>query len=86
MTALRTAGGGQVPDTLLDLFRVEFDRPGLELSPHTRPGDVAGWDSVRMVNLVFAVEEAFGIVFTSIEMEQIGCVADFIRHLPGRDA
>ena len=48
----------------------------VSLAPSTRPGDVPGWDSLANVNIVFAVEEDFGIRFTDHDLREIGTVGD----------
>jgi acyl carrier protein len=35
----------------------------IDLKPETRPSDVPGWDSLANINIVFGVEEEFGIRF-----------------------
>jgi acyl carrier protein len=50
------------------LFREVFHNEELTLCDDTTPADVAGWDSVAHINLVFSVEETFGVQFTGAEL------------------
>ena len=69
---------------LNSIFRDVFDDPGLDLRPETSPSEIADWDSVAQVKLVLAVEEAFGIRFTSEEVADLHCFGDFVRALEKR--
>lgn len=54
----------------------------LELSADTRPADVAGWDSLANVSIVFGLEEEFGISFGDDVLkgfETIGQLAGLIE-------
>lgn len=50
---------------------------GTRLTPDTRPSDVPGWDSLANVNIVFAVEEEFGVEFTEAELKSFGTIGEF---------
>lgn len=47
----------------------------------SRVADVAGWDSVAMVDVLFAVEETFGVEFTSLQMERADGVPSLLALL-----
>jgi acyl carrier protein len=68
----------QVRTKLTDVFRDIFDEDGLELSDSMTAADVEGWDSLSHVNLVVAVEKAFGTKFTTKEIGALANVGDFI--------
>jgi acyl carrier protein len=66
---------GDPRDELQELLREVLEQPDLEVHDELRPIDVAGWDSIAQVELVFAVEEHFGIAFPADEIlafEQVG--------------
>lgn len=46
-----------------EIFREELELDDLELTDETTAEDVEGWDSLSHVQLVAAMEEAFGIEF-----------------------
>lgn len=66
------------------VFREVFDQPGLEISPATTAQDVAGWDSLTHINLIVAVEKAFGVSFTTKEVRTLGQVGDLVRLIAAR--
>ena len=63
---------------LTAVFRETFADPSLVLRPDMTAKDVAGWDSLKMVIIIMAVEERFGIEMRTSEMEGLRCVGDFL--------
>lgn len=61
---------------LTALFREVFEDPALVLRPEMTANDVPGWDSGRMVEILMATEEAFGITFTTREVDALARVGD----------
>ncbi len=59
---------GEVFERLTGVFREVFEDDGLAVSPASSPRDIEGWDSLRHVSLVVAVENEFGITFRSSEV------------------
>jgi acyl carrier protein len=64
------------------IFREVFEKPELELFDAMQAKDVEGWDSLNHVTLIMALEESFGIKFTTREVmgfqnvgEMLGCLA-----------
>ena len=68
----------EIHSSLTEIFREAFSDDTLELKPETTAKDVPGWDSVRMVTLILAVEQTFGIRLRSREIDQLKCVGDFV--------
>ena len=65
-----------------DIFREELEQSDLVLTNETTAEDVEGWDSLSHVQLVAAMEEAFGIEFKSREIlswENVGDLIDSIQ-------
>ena len=65
-----------------DIFREELEQSDLVLTDETTADDVEGWDSLSHVQLVAAMEEAFGIEFKSREIlswENVGDLIDCIQ-------
>ena len=65
-----------------EIFREELEQEDLVLSDETTADDVDGWDSLSHVQLVAAMEEAFGIEFKSREIlswDNIGDLIDCIE-------
>ena len=63
-----------------------FDEPALNVTQTTSSLDIPDWDSVAQVKLVLAVEEEFGVDFTTDEVAAFKCVGDFMRALESRRA
>ena len=61
-----------------EIFREELEQEDLVLSDETTADDVDGWDSLSHVQLVAAMEEAFGIEFKSREILSWDNVGDLI--------
>lgn len=66
------------------MFREVFDNPKLEISDATAANDVEGWDSITHVNLIVAVEMAFGTTFTTKDVKALANVGDFIQLIAKR--
>jgi acyl carrier protein len=64
---------------LAGIFHATFEDDAIELRPETTAADILGWDSLRMVMLIVAVEERFGIETCSAEIDQLRCVGDLAR-------
>ena len=50
----------------------------VELSRATTAKDVADWDSLRHILIIAGTEQAFGIQFSSAEMDSLQTVGDFV--------
>ena len=61
-----------------EIFREELGQSNLVLTDETTAEDVDGWDSLSHVQLVAAMEEAFGIEFKSREILSWDNVGDLI--------
>ena len=65
-----------------EIFREELEQEDLVLTDDTTADDVDGWDSLSHVQLVAAMEEAFGIEFKSREIlswDNVGDLIDSIK-------
>lgn len=79
-----------MPDLMPDLNRVFQDTFGddmLQVTRGTTARDVDAWDSLNHVVLVLAVERAFGVRFSSAEVDNMKTVGDLhdliLRHQEG---
>lgn len=76
-------------DRLQDVFRTVFHDDSIVLAPQTTAADIDGWDSVAHVNLMFAIEQAFGVQFPGNELaefENIGALEVWLAERGGRAA
>jgi acyl carrier protein len=57
------------------LLRDVFNDPGLYITDELSTSTYAGWNSLAQVNLIMALEEEFGIQFTTEEVTALNSVA-----------
>lgn len=65
-----------------EVFRYEFDDKSLEIKEETTAADVEGWDSLKHISLIEAIEDEFDIRFTMLEvngMKNVGQMAAIIE-------
>jgi acyl carrier protein len=74
----------ELNERLTEVFRATFGDDGLVLSPEMTADDVAGWDSVTHITLIYAIEDEFGIKFSTRDLERLGCVGDLIETIERR--
>ena len=55
-------------ETLQNVFRDLFDDADLVLTEDTTADDIGGWDSLAHINLIVALEQAFGVRFATAEI------------------
>ena len=70
-----------VHDELEQLFRDVFGDDTIVLTEETTARDVAQWDSLGHVNLMFAIEERFGVRFRGNELAEFANVGELKRFL-----
>ncbi|MDB4915506.1 MAG: hypothetical protein JWM95_3150 [Gemmatimonadetes bacterium] len=74
---------GTVESGLLEVFAAVLGHP-VQIDA-TRAHE-AGWDSLKHMLIVFAVEEKFGVQLTEEEMGSVASFADFAELLERRHA
>jgi acyl carrier protein len=57
-----------VHERMQTVFRAVFNEPALELSDDLTAAEVAGWDSLAHIGLMFSLEAEFGVTFTDNEL------------------
>ena len=68
----------EILEKVQDVFREELELEDLVLTDETTADDVEEWDSLSHVQLVVALEKAFGIKFTSREILSWDNVGDLV--------
>ena len=74
-------------EKLNQIFRTVFDDATIQIRPDMTANDIEGWDSLSHVNLIVAVESAFGITFGQKEIlsfknvgQLIGSIKEKVLH------
>ncbi|MBQ3786930.1 MAG: acyl carrier protein [Lachnospiraceae bacterium] len=62
---------------LQDIFRDFFDDEDIVLTDETTADDIDGWDSLTHVQLIVAVEKAFSVKFSTVEVMKLKNVGEF---------
>jgi acyl carrier protein len=73
-----------VHERLEALFRQVFGDDEIVLTDATTAEDVPGWDSVAHINLMFGIEQAFGVQFLGNELAEFQNVGELVRYLTAR--
>ncbi len=55
---------------LEEVFQEVFDDDNLALTDETTAKDIPDWDSVAHINLMFSIEQTFGVQFSGNELAQ----------------
>lgn len=69
---------------LEDVFRQVFDNDQLTLRDDMTALDIEGWDSVAHINLMFGIEQAFGVRFKGNELADIKSIGELKQFLSGK--
>ena len=75
-----------VEQRLEQLFRELFNDDELVIADETTASDIPGWDSLANVNLLFSVEQEFGIEFADSEFGEFSNVGELRRAIELRIA
>ncbi len=68
----------EVLEKLTPIFREQLDNEEIELNAETTAEDIEEWDSLSHIQLIVAIEKAFGIRFTSAEIQSWNNVGEMI--------
>lgn len=75
-----------IEDRLTSIFRTTFGDEGIVLRDDMTADDIDGWDSVSHIQLIFAVEDEFGIRMSMKDLEglsDVGALIETIRRRSG---
>jgi acyl carrier protein len=72
-------GEQQIYQELTPIFHEAFGNDSIELRPEMTAKDVEGWDSMKMVMIIVAVEQHFGLRLKTREIDALTSVGDFVR-------
>ena len=69
---------------LTKVFREVFDDDSIELTAETTADDIEDWDSIEHINLIAAVEDAFGMRFQMREVSGMKNVGEMVQIIKSR--
>lgn len=70
-----------VHDDLERVFRDVFGDEGIVLTDETTARDIRAWDSLGHINLMFSIEERFGVQFEGNQLAEFANVGELERFL-----
>jgi len=74
----------EILSKLSEIFREELDNEEITLTVETTANDVEEWDSLSHIQLIVAVEKAFGIRFTSSEIQSWNNVGEMAESIASK--
>ena len=69
---------------LEEVFQEVFENDSLVLSDETTARDIPAWDSVAHINLMFSIEQAFGVHFNGNELAQFKNIGELKAFLEAK--
>jgi len=63
-------------EELTAIVRGVFERRDLEVTGRTSAGDVPGWDSFKMIEILMEVEKRYSVTFDTRDMDAVNTVGD----------
>lgn len=71
----------EIYNRLNEIFRDVLDNEDLEITADSSANDIEEWDSLSHIQLIVAVEKAFGIKFTSREIMKWNNVGEMVESI-----
>jgi len=68
----------EIMSEMTEIFHDLFADDSIVLSPSTTAHDINGWDSIKHISLIVAVEDRFGIQIGTSEIEMLNNVGDLV--------
>ena len=69
----------EIDARLTEIFHDLFADDAIVLRPETTAADVPGWDSIKHISLIVAIEDRFGIKWRTSEIDGLKNVGDLQR-------
>ena len=73
-----------ISEQLTKVFREVFVDDTISLNELTTADQIEGWDSMSHINLIIAIEIAFGIEFTNEEIRSFDNVGEMQQSITGK--
>ena len=74
----------EIYEKLNEIFCDVLDLDDIELSDETTANDIEEWDSLAQIQLVVAIEKAFGLKFTSQEIVEWKNFGDMVMSIQNK--
>lgn len=71
-------------ERLTPIFREVFDNDAIVVSPGMTAAEVEEWDSLTHIRLMVAIEQAFGLRFSTAEISSFKNVGELARCIEGK--
>jgi acyl carrier protein len=68
-------------DRLEQVFQAVFNDDELQLRDDMKLSEFAGWDSVGHINLMYSIEETFGVQFAGNELAEFKNIGELKNYL-----
>ncbi len=69
----------EIYGALTKIFREVFDDDSINVHAGLSANDIEEWDSLSHIRLVVAAEMAFGVKYTSLELDTLKNVGDLVN-------
>ena len=84
MTDSAVLDADAIPAALKEIFSRVLEVPADLITADAGPRTIRGWDSLRHVELIIAVEEQYGLSFSPTEIFALNTVQQFCELLANR--
>ena len=74
----------QVYARLTEIFKDVFDKHTIKITPEMSAKDIDSWDSLGQIRLALAIEKAFVIKFSALEIGNLGNVRYIVKLIRAR--
>lgn len=71
----------QIYEKLNEIFQDVLDNEDLSIDAQSSANDIEEWDSLSHIQLIVAIEKAFGIKFTSREIMKWNNVGEMVESI-----
>lgn len=78
------AGEAEIYSALTEIFHEVFMREDLVLTPVLSAKDVDGWDSFKLVEIIIATQEHFGIKLHTRDLDRLQNVGDLVTAIAAK--
>ena len=69
---------------LTEILVEVFDDPGITPTAEMTAGDIPAWDSMKMVEILLAIEDRFAIKLRASDIDRLGRVGDLVERIRTR--